>query len=273
MQEDYMRKNKVKELLRTGDVAFGTNIFEFGTTGIARIVAEAGADFIFLDMEHTGWSIETIRTMIASTGGLDLVPVVRPPALQYHLLSAPLDMGAMGLMVPMVETEDQARMIVQFAKYYPAGQRGAAFGFAHDDYKGGDVFEKMKSANEEVLLAAFVETARGIENVDRIAAVEGIDVLQVGQFDLTNSLGIPGQFEHPTYKRSLDRVLEACMRNGKAAGFMATSVEEGQRLLEQGFRCIEYWGDIFIYRQALGQAITALRDSTSAARGSSQSRK
>src|SRR5271169_2209963 len=84
------------------------------------------------------------------------------PSLQYHLLSAPLDMGAMGLMIPMVETEEQARMIVQFAKYYPAGQRGAAFGFAHDDYKVGDVFEKMKSANEEVLLAALVETATGI---------------------------------------------------------------------------------------------------------------
>ncbi len=268
-----MRMNKAKELLRTGGVAFGTNIFEFGTTGIAQIVAEAGADFIFLDMEHTGWSIETIRTIIASTRGLDLVPVVRPPALRYHLLSAPLDMGAMGLMIPMVETEEQARMIVQFAKSYPAGQRGAAFGFAHDDYKGGDVFEKMKSANEEVLLAALVETATGIENVDRIAAVEGIDVLQVGQFDLTNSLGIPGQFEHPTYKRALDRVLDACIRNGKAAGFMATSVEEGQRLLEQGFRCIEYWGDIFIYRQALGQAITALRNSASAARVSTQPRK
>jgi 2-dehydro-3-deoxyglucarate aldolase/4-hydroxy-2-oxoheptanedioate aldolase len=136
----------------------------------------------------------------------------------------------------------------------------------------GDVFEKMKSANEEVLLAALVETAIGIENVDRIASVDGIDVLQVGQFDLTNSLGIPGQFEHATYKRAVDRVLNACIRNGKAAGFMATSVEEGQRLLEQGFRCIEYWGDIFIYRQALGQAITALRNSTSATRVSTQSR-
>src|SRR5271167_2172206 len=77
-----MHKNKAKELLRTGGAAFGTNIFEFGTTGIARIVAEAGADFIFLDMEHTGWNIETIRIIIASTSGLDLVPVVRPPALQ-----------------------------------------------------------------------------------------------------------------------------------------------------------------------------------------------
>jgi 2-keto-3-deoxy-L-rhamnonate aldolase RhmA len=256
-----MRKNKMKRVLRDGGVAIGTNIFEFGTTGISRIVAAAGADFIFFDMEHTGWSIETIRMLIASTGGLDLVPVVRPPALQYHLLSGPLDMGAMGLMIPMVETEEQARTIVHFAKYPPEGVRGAAFGFAHDDYQGGDVFAKMKSANEELLLAALVETGRGTENADKIAAIPGIDLLWVGQFDLTNSLGIPGQFTHPEYLRAVDRVLQACHKHDKAAGFMATSVEEGQALLKQGFRCLEYWGDSFIYRQALSQAISSLRES------------
>jgi 2-keto-3-deoxy-L-rhamnonate aldolase RhmA len=260
-----MRKNKVKQVLRDGGVAIGTNIFEFGTTGIARIAAAAGADFIFLDMEHTGWSIETIRMLIASTGGLDLAPVVRPPALQYHLLSGPLDMGAMGLFVPMVETEDQARQIVHFSKYPPEGVRGAAFGFAHDDYQGGDVHAKMKSANDELLLAALVETGKGTENADSIAAVPGIDLLWVGQFDLTNSLGIPGQFTHPDYLRAVDRVLEVCHRRGKAAGFMATSVEEGQALLKQGFRCLEYWGDSFIYRQALSEAISSLRKSAGAA--------
>ena len=255
-----MRKNKVKHTLKNGGIAIGTNIFEFGTTGIARIAAAAGADFIFLDMEHTGWSIETIRMLIATTGGLDVVPVVRPPALQYHLLSGPLDMGAMGLFIPMVETEEQARTIVRFAKYPPEGVRGAAFGFGHDNYQSGDVSEKMESANRELLLAALIETVQGTENADKIATVEGIDLLWVGQFDLTCSLGIPGQFKHPEYLRAVDRVLEACRRHGKAAGFMATSVEEGKALLKQGFRCLEFWGDIFIYKKALGDAISALRE-------------
>jgi hypothetical protein len=101
----------------------------------------------------------TILRYTIRSGGKDFHPVLG----NRHLLSAALDIGAMGL-------------IVQFAKYYPAGQRGAAFGFAHDDYKVGDVFEKMKSANEELLLAALVETVSGIEKADRIAAVEGIDV-------------------------------------------------------------------------------------------------
>jgi len=255
----HVRKNRVKQVLRDGGVAIGTNIFEFGTTGIARIAAAAGADFVLFDMEHTGWSIETIRMLIASTGGLDLVPVVRPPALQYHLLSVPLDMGAMGLFISMVETEEQAREIVHFSKYPPEGVRGAAFGFAHDDYRGGDVGAKMRSANDELLLAALVETGKGAENADRIAGVPGIDLLWVGQFDLTNSLGIPGQFTHPHFLRAVDGILEACDRHGKAAGFMATSIEEGHALLKQGFRCLEYWGDSFIYRQALSEAISGLK--------------
>ena len=254
-----MRRNSVKRALRAGGVALGTSIFEFGTTGIARIAAAAGADFVFLDMEHTGWTIETIRMLIATMGAVDLVSLVRPPDLQYHLLSGPLDMGAMGLVIPKVETEDQARLIVHSAKYYPEGGRGAAFGFAHDDYRGGDVSAKMKSANEELLLVALVETGLGTENANKIAAVDGIDVLWVGHFDLTNSLGVPAQFTHPDYLRAVDRVLEACQRHGKAAGFMAQSVEEGQALLKRGFRCLSYWGDTFIYREALSQAITSLR--------------
>ncbi len=255
-----MRRNRIKETLQRGGIAVGTMVFEFATTGISRIVAAAGADFVVFDMEHTGWSSETIRMLMATSHVVDVVPIVRPPALQYHLLSRPLDMGAMGLMIPMVETEAQGRAIVECAKYPPQGRRGAAFGFAHDDYLGGDVFKKMESANEEQLLIAQVETARGVENVEKIAAIDGIDVLWIGQFDLTNSLGVPAQFDHRSYLNAVDRVVAACERNGKAAGFMVTSVQEGQALLAQGFRCLAYWGDMFIYKQALGQSVSALRN-------------
>src|SRR5215210_6256579 len=177
-------------------------VFEFNSTGIARIVAEAGAEFVIFDMEHTGWSIETIRTLIATSRAADLVPMVRVPATQSHLLSRPLDVGAMGLMVPMVETAEQARVIVSSAKYFPDGTRGAAFTVAHDDYQGGDVAAKMATANQEQLLIAQIETARGVEQAEAIAATPGIDVLWIGHFDLTTSLGVPAQFTHPEYLRA-----------------------------------------------------------------------
>jgi len=234
-------------------------IFEFPTTGIGRIAAAAGAEFAIYDMEHTGWSIETIRGLMASSRAADLVPMVRIPATQYHLIARPLDVGAMGLMVPMVESSEQAQTIVDSAKYPPVGRRGAAFGVAHDDYAGGDIVAKMRQANDEILLLAQIETAAGVEQAERIAAVEGIDVLWIGHFDLTTSLGIPGQFTHPDYLRALDQVLAACHRHGKTPGIMATEIESAQALLGQGFRALAYSGDLWIYAQALKEGIESLR--------------
>ncbi|MGN6361166.1 MAG: HpcH/HpaI aldolase family protein [Thermomicrobiales bacterium] len=256
-----MRTNTVKAALRAGGTALGTMVFEFNTAGIGRIAAAAGAEFILYDMEHTGWSIETIRTLMATTRAADIVPMVRVPATQYHLLSRPLDVGAMGLMVPMVESEEQARLIVNSAKYPPTGRRGAAFGVMHDDYglEPGTAVEKMARANEEVLLIAQIETAAGVENVERIAAVEGIDVLWIGHNDLTNSLGIPGQFGHPRYQDAIARVLAACRRYDKAAGLMPGTPEWAGDLLNQGFRILAYSGDLWLYGQALRDGLTAIR--------------
>lgn len=254
-----MRENRVKRALARGGTAIGTMVFEFRTPGIGRIAAAAGAEFAIFDMEHTGWSDETIGMLIATSRAADLVPMVRVPTTQYHLLSRPLDLGAMGIMVPMVETAEQARSIVQFAKYPPMGRRGAAFGVAHDDYQSGDVSAKIASANAEGLLIAQIETGQGVEHVEAIAATEGIDVLWIGHFDLTNSLGIPGQFNHPTYLRAVERVVAACQRHGKAAGFMVSSPAEGKALLNQGFRILAYWGDLWIYVQALKAGIDAMR--------------
>lgn len=254
-----MRENTVKHLLVAGGVALGTMVFEFSTTGIARIAAAAGAEFVIFDLEHTGWSIETARLLLATARAAEIVPLVRAPAAQYHLLARPLDVGALGLMVPMVESADQARTIVAAAKYPPEGRRGAAFGLAHDDYTAGDASAKMASANQETLLIAQIETAAGVDAAEEIAAVPGIDVLWVGHNDLTNALGIPGQFEHPRYRSAVKRVLAACAEHGKAPGILAGTVAQARDSLGQGFRCLAYGGDLWLYRQALQAGLTAIR--------------
>lgn len=254
-----MRENRPKRAIAAGAVALGTMVFEFATPGIGRLAAQAGAEFVIYDMEHTGWSIETIRHLMATTRAADIVPMVRVPAAQYHLLARPLDVGAMGLMVPMVETVEQAEVIVRSAKYPPVGRRGAAFTVAHDDYTGGDIVEKMASANDNVLLIAQIETAAGVAAVEDIAAVEGIDVLWIGHFDLSASLGVPGQFAHSDYLAAVARVRKACERHGKTLGIMAGDVESGRSALAQGFRIVAYGGDLWLYAAALNQGLTALR--------------
>lgn len=254
-----MRTNHVKRTLADGGIAIGTMVFEFNTPGIARIAAAAGAEFVVFDMEHTGWSIETIRALVATSRAADTIPLVRVPATEYHLISRPLDVGAMGVMVPMVESAAQAQEIARAARYPPVGGRGAAFGLAHDDYAGGDIVAKMRSANDDVLVIAQIETVAGIDHVEGIAGVDGIDVLWIGQFDLTVSLGIPGQFGHPDYLRAADRVLEACERSGKTPGMMAPDIETAKSVLRQGFRALAYSGDVWIFGQALADGITAIR--------------
>ncbi|MFT4037139.1 MAG: aldolase/citrate lyase family protein [Thermomicrobiales bacterium] len=254
-----MRENSVKRALQGGGVSFGTMVFEFPTTGIGRLAAEAGAEYIIYDMEHTGWSIETIRGLMATTRAANAIPMVRVPATEYHLISRPLDVGAMGIMVPMVESAEQAQKIVTSAKYPPRGRRGAAFGVAHDDYTGGDIIAKMHSANDEILLIAQIETEHGLENVEAIAAVEGIDVLWIGHFDLTNFMGIPGQFTSDAYLDAVKRVFAACDKHGKVAGIMVGDPATGKAMLDQGFRAIAYSGDLWIYQQALRDGIASLR--------------
>jgi len=255
-----MRSNTVKRNVSAGQISIGTFVFEFNTTGVGRIAAEAGAEFAVFDMEHTGWSIESIRMLIATTRSTEMIPYVRIPATEYDFIARVLDMGAMGIMVPMVESVEQAKTIVASAKYPPVGRRGAAFGVAHDDYSGGDIVEKINSANSQTQLIAQIETAEGVNNADAIAAIDGIDVLWIGHFDLTNSLGIPGQFEHPRFKEALATVLAACDRNNKTPGFMAGGVADGKSLIDQGFRMLAYGGDLWLYQNAVREGVATLND-------------
>lgn len=257
-----MRDNAVKGKLKSGSPVFGTMVFEFATTGIGRIVAAAGADFVIYDLEHTGWSLETIRMLAASTR--EATPIVRVPTGDYHFVARTLDAGAMGIMVPMVETAEQARQIVAATRYPPEGRRGAAFGVAHDDYRGGDLIAKMRHANQNTLVILQIETVAGVENVEEIAAVPGVDVLWIGQYDLNNFLGIPGQFDHPLYAECARKVLAAVQRHQLVAGFLAADVDHGRALLQQGFRMLAYWGDIWLYQDALRRGLDALRDAAGA---------
>jgi len=254
-----MRENPVKRKLAAGDVAFGTMVFEFATTGIARLAAGAGAEFVIVDQEHTGASLETVRMLCATARACDLVPLVRVPATEYHLLAGALDVGPMGLMVPMVESAEQARRIVASTKYPPVGRRGVGILY-RDDWIEGSVAATMEAVNRELLLIAQVETAAGVENAEEICAVDGIDVLWIGHYDLTASLGIPGQFGHASYLGAVDRLLEISRATGKALGIMAGSLDDGLWALERGFRALAYGGDLWLYQEALRSGLDQLRE-------------
>jgi 2-dehydro-3-deoxyglucarate aldolase/4-hydroxy-2-oxoheptanedioate aldolase len=138
-------------------------------------------------------------------------------------------------MIPMVESEAQAKAIAEATRYPPKGRRGAAFSFAHDDYAPGAPGEKIKAADARNLVIAQIETERGVENVEAIAAVTGIDVLWIGHFDLTNFLGIPGQFDNPRYIDAVKRVVAAGRKHKKGLGFMPVDGRWAREYKAHGF--------------------------------------
>jgi 2-keto-3-deoxy-L-rhamnonate aldolase RhmA len=252
-----MTGNPVKERLAAGGTALGSMVFEFFTPGIARICANAGAEFVMYCMEHTGAGYETLKPQLALCRAVGVAPLVRVPATEYHFVARALDAGALGVMVPLVDTAEQARHIVSFSRYPPQGRRGAAFGFAHDDYQGGDVLQKMQAIHARTLVICMIETRAGLDNVEAIAGVDGVDVLWLGHFDLTNFLGIPGQFSHPQYRDAVKRIAAAAKKHGKAAGYMAADEALGGEYLEQGFRMIATGTDQALLQNATAKLITA----------------
>lgn len=254
-----MRDNPVKKKLLKGEAVFGSFGWEFLVPGLPQIVKAAGAEFLLLDMEHAGTGYETIKDQAALCRGIDLVPMVRVPTNQYHHISRALDLGAMGIMAPMVGSAEEARHIVSCTRYPPEGRRGAAFGFASDDYFGGDVVEKIRVANERTLVMCLIETAEGIENVEEIAAVPGVDVLWLGHFDLTNFLGIPAQFDHPRYVAAIGKMTAAAKKHGKILACMTADEKWSREYWKRGFRLFSVGVDSMLLQGALRQGIAVLQ--------------
>ncbi|MBD3184141.1 aldolase [Candidatus Poribacteria bacterium] len=251
-------KNKTKEKLRNGGFAIGHFVLEFATPGIGHILANAGCDYVIFDMEHSSLTQESIRLAILSARAAGITPVVRVPNKDYHLISRPLDAGAQGIMVPWVETKEQVERIIESVKYPPQGKRGAAFSIAHDDYSSPDMLETIKQANEENLVIIQTETAKAVDNVDELLSVEGVDVAWVGQCDLSISLGIPGQYDHPDFQDAFNKVLEACKKHEVAMGYIPLNLDEAVEVMGKGVRCISYSADIFLFGQVMKENISSI---------------
>lgn len=259
-------ENTLKRRLAEGGTSFGTMAFEFsGSPGLPQILAAAGAEWVLYDMEHTGLGFETLKMQAAAARGANVTPLARVPANDYHFISRALDVGVQGVMVPMIETAEEAEAMVRAMHYPPSGIRGAAFGIAHDGYVPGQPSDKIEAANRSVMSIALVETAKGIENIEAIAAVPGLDVIWFGHFDATNSMGIPGQFDHPRFLEALERVLAACKRAEKPAACLVGDVAGGTDWMRRGFQMIAYSGDLWLLQSALAAGIGGLRQAKAAA--------
>lgn len=201
-----MTQNIMKEMAQTRRAKLGTFLVEFNTPGIGQIMKAAGCEYVLLDMEHSGFNFESLKSMLRYMQSAELPTIVRVPSRNYNHIARALDMGAEGLMLPMVSSGEEAAQIVAHAKYPSQGHRGVALQVAHDRYLPGPVLKKLRDANKRTTIFAQIETPDGVANADEIAGVKGIDCLWVGHFDLSASMGIAGQFDHPDFIAAVDLI-------------------------------------------------------------------
>ena len=250
----------LKALARSRELKVGNFVVEFATPGIGHILKAAGLDFAFFDMEHSGFSYETLKSVVRYFEAAGLPVIVRVPGQSPDMLARACDMGAEGLIAPMISNVAQAQAMVDAVKYFPAGKRGVGLQMAHDNYRAAPVAGALSAANDRTVVICLIETAEGAENADAIAALPGVDGLWIGHFDLSVSLGIPGEFANPVFTAAVDRIIAGARKHNKALGRLVPSVEQGIAFNRQGFDFICYSGDIWVLRDGLAAASKAIRE-------------
>lgn len=254
-----MTGNSLREVCTRPGLKVGTFVCEFNTPGIGHILKNAGCDYAFIDMEHSGFDVSTLKSMLRYFEAASLPCFVRPAGKDYYAIARVLDIGAEGVILPMVGSAEEARGIIDMARYVPLGNRGVALGIGHDKYQSGPVKEKLESANRRTMVIPLIETAEGVQNVDEILALDGIDGVWLGHFDLSCSLGIAGQFDHPDFTNGVKRVLDSARKHNKPAGRVVANVDEGAKEYADGFDMIAVSGDCWLLQQAMQTAASELR--------------
>jgi 2-keto-3-deoxy-L-rhamnonate aldolase RhmA len=221
-----MVRNPARERLAKGELALGIGLRQARTVDIAAAMASCGFDWLFIDLEHGTMPLDTaVQISLAGlTSGIS--PLVRVPARQYAMATRALDGGALGIVMPHVDTAEEARAVVDHLKYPPLGHRSVAGAMAAFGFRSVPTGEATAAANAETLVVVMLETPQAIANADAIAAVNGVDVLLIGTNDLMMEKGLPGQFAHAEVASAYERVIAACRKHGKWPGMGGVYAED-----------------------------------------------
>ena len=254
-----MKPNRFTQLLSQGQVPIGHMLFEFNTRGMAQILDEAGVDFAVIDMEHSAFAMADLADLVAWLKATPVAPFVRIPRIHYHFIARALDVGVVGVVAPNVQSPAEARALVDAAKYPPLGKRGFFYGGASSDFKSDDPHEYVRYANDNTSVICMIESPEGIQNLEEIAATPGVDGLWVGHWDLTQFMGIRGQFHDARFLAALKRVVDTAQKHGLATIIQPHNAAQLQEWLEIGFNVFSYDADFYVYKRALSEAIAEVR--------------
>jgi 2-keto-3-deoxy-L-rhamnonate aldolase RhmA len=254
-----MQTNRVKAALKTGQAVTGPILHEVRSVGMIKLMAAAGHDFVFIDTEHGMYGMETVADLVQMALACGICPLIRPPDLAYHLVARALDTGAQGVIIPRVQTRQEAEAAVSFVKYPPAGRRGAG-GDGRNAYERRGVRQSIEEADTETMVILQIESASGLQNVEEIASVPDVDVLLIGPNDLSISMGIPGEYNRPEFGEAVQRIVDAGQKHGVAAGTLGMSGELMKPWYDLGFRFLLCNTDGNMIAEAAYRDVAAIRE-------------
>jgi 2-keto-3-deoxy-L-rhamnonate aldolase RhmA len=254
-----MNQKQIKKRLQKGEVLIGTWI-SMGHPGIAEIMARAGYDWVVVDLEHSVISIEAAADLIRVIDLCGSVPLVRLTSNQPDQIKRVMDAGAHGIIVPMVNTVEDAKQAVDAVRYAPDGSRGV--GLARAQGYGSDFKEYLEWQKKESLVIVQIEHKQALEALEPILKVPGVDGLIIGPYDLSCSMGIPGMFEHPDFKKAMDYILETGIKLSVPTGLHIVEPNEEQlaKCVNDGYRFIAYSVDIRILDVVARKGIAKFRE-------------
>lgn len=251
-------KNRVKELLKSGKPAIGSWL-SLPSPASAELMAGMGFDWLVIDTEHGASDYETVEDMMRAMKGTETIPMMRVPWNDHVLIKRALDRGAYGLVIPMVNSAEEAKAAVAACKYPPEGIRGIA-GTRTSRY-GMDLMSYFGDWNNEVVVVCQIESEQAVNNVYEIMSVPGVDAVFVGPNDLSAALGVFRQFEHPKFQEAIQRIIEAGKKTGVATGYHTGSADEALQKVAQGFQFVAIASDVRFMSAAASKTVAQVRES------------
>lgn len=243
--------NHALRQLRAGKLAIGVGLRQARTVDTAQIMKTAGFDWLFIDCEHNSMGTDTAAQIASASLAVGITPVVRVAGKEHWLASRMLDNGAQGVVVPHVESDSEAKRIADHCRFPPLGHRSMGGGLQQLGFAPVPVGDAARIVNEETLVVVMLESPRGIENCEAIAAVPGIDALLIGTNDLCMEMGIPGQFDDPRIREAYTKLIAACRKHGKFPGMGGMYTPELlERHIGMGVQLILSGSDFSLLMQA-----------------------
>jgi 2-dehydro-3-deoxyglucarate aldolase/4-hydroxy-2-oxoheptanedioate aldolase len=254
-----MRPNRTKQLLEQDQIAWGAGLGQFRSAEVPRLYAAAGLDWTFIDTEHGSYDLETVQDVIRAALLTTLTPIVRVADLQYALVARALDVGAEGIIFPRVESPELLERAVSWTKFPPRGVRGFGLTIPMIGYQQAAFDEIVQHINDNVLVVLQIETQTALERCDELLAVPGIDVVMVGPADLSISLGVGGQFDHPKMIEAITTVIECCRRHQIHPGIQTRMVRMARFWAQQGMRFVGCGNDLSFLWEKVRDTVQELR--------------